>query len=934
MFKTIFLSKIQPGRIRWIGLSLTGASILLFITFIANVALASSYESTPKSDIPPLALQATATPTLTLQVGSTSVYSFSVATLGYEEVTLASPFGRARYSFRLPENWAIQSDGILILDLSYVYNQSNSQDYPPLFGDLTVTLDNQTLEIFPIEEELDHHRLRVSLPASLLANSDRTQHVIGLALDAGLLCEIPHEATLLIHPTSSVSITYNQRPLVLDLSRYPWPFYQRAAFEPDSVRFVLPSQSTAGDLSNALGIAAKLGDLTGKRAVISATTDLDLRNFLSNAPTTLDEHLVVIGRPQDNQLLSLLNDVAELPISLHQQQLGLVTQGPATIAPGDTFTYAFTITNTLDRSVNLTLVDPLPAYVEFMDCSPECSEDDGAKIIRWSGNLLEPDETINLSLRLRATDLLTGTTFENTVTLVEADLGPVNADTLTSQVVTASSNGQPQFSVAGESDYFFAYDGRAVAEGDGVIQEILSPWSANRAILVVTGLSDEAVRKASQAMSSEARFPGMNGAIALVRDALPPSEIEDATPRAVETTFEDLGYQDEVIRGASLQQVDYFFQIPFVGRLADEAAMDLYFSHSEVIDFRDSGLTVVLNDDPVVSVALNDETASDGHIQIALADANVRMGRVNRLSIRVDMSLGGVCANPDSGQVWLLIKRKSKIFLPHDENAALTFDLDYFPYPFDTNRALTDLLFAMPDAPAVDEWEATLRLAADLGDSAAGRTMLPVAMLGSDLPSERLRNYHIIAVGRPTRNGLIQHVNAQLPQSFLPDSDEIEQRLDNVVFRLPSGFDLGYLQLIPSPWNETRAFLAITGTTDESVQWAMRILKDSPWVLEGDLVLVQGDAVKTIDTRKLTSKGVAAVAATAVPEMTPFATPTATITPTPLSSSPTLSSASGEEQSSKGADRPAWLIPLLALNGMIAIGILAIAGWRARQRRL
>jgi hypothetical protein len=234
--------------------------------------------------------------------------------------------------------------------------------------------------------------------------------------------------------------------------------------------------------------------------------------------------------------------------------------------------------------------------------------------------------------------------------------------------------------------------------------------------------------------------------------------------------------------------------------------------------------------------------------------------------------------------------------------------------------------------------DATLRLVAKLGSSAAGDSMAPVATLGNRLPAEELANYHIIAVGRPSRNALIRQVNALLPQPFLPGSDEIDQRLDGVVFRLPPGIDLGYAQLIHSPWNQTRALLATTGTTDTAIQWVTDVLAGRPWALRsGDLALVQGDEVNTIATHKLTHGGKAAAVATAVPDLIPVAKPTATtplavsLAATPSSLGPT-SDTPAVKPSLKETEPPDWLIPLVGTTIVVVIVILGIALWQARWR--
>jgi len=887
-------------------------------------------------------LESRATPTATLQsavaipfsaqAGSVPAFSISLAELGYDEIVLDSPSDQFQYPFRLPENWAVQGDGILELDLSYAYDQISPGEYPATFGELIVKLDGQSLKTIAIAGEIkDSFQQQIPMPVSLLNNPDRTRHVLEFKFDTGLICEIPHRARLVIHPKSSISLDYSQRPLVLDLSRYPRPFYQQS-FDPDVVRVVLPSQPTVLDLSNSAGVAAKLGDLTGRGVVISATMDAQLISLVESPSATVDEHLFVIGQPQHNRLLPLLNEEVDLPVSLHQGRLGLAAHGPATVSPGETFDYTFVVTNTTDQSANLSLVDPLPPYAELVSCTGDCVENDESTII-WSEKQLAPDETIDLSLTLRASDVLTGTALENVVTLLDADFGPMNTATLTASVVSEPSGEEVQTVVSTVGDYFFVHEGKAVAHGDGVVQEILSPWNEDRAILIITGLSEEAVRLASQAMSSEAYFPGMSGSVALVQDALTRSELDVTTPAVVEATLSDLGYSDQMIRGGgAARQIDYFFQVPYGWELTEDAAIDVYFGHSERIDYENSGLTVLLNNQPLASAAFSEETAADGHLRVGLTSVELRRGGTDRLTLEVDLSMPGVCA--DDEQAWFLAKDDSRIFLAHRDGDGLNLDLDYFPYPFHMNPALTDLTFVLPAGPTVDEIESVLNLAASLGNSAAGKSVAPIVIMDSGLESQDLEDVQLIAIGRPSRNLAIQQVNADLPQPFLPGSDEIDQKLDDVVFRLPPGVNLGYLQLVPSPWNETRAFLAVTGTTDQGIDWAVDVLTNSRWALgSGNLALVRDEAVNTIDTRELTSAGAASAVTGAVPEMVAEATQateaTATIAATPLPQSSTTDL----QRLSNEKERPEWLIPLVAATGVVILVIFVIAFWQARRER-
>lgn len=933
--------------------------LALLMSIFSSIASASSRRLTPKDTFSAPALQSivtpianlqsaiqltqtvpgnsqnVVTPSMTAQIEAASVYSFSLAVLGYNERILTSPSGATQYLFRLPENWSIQTDGMLNLDLSYVYNRGVEDNAVASVGSLKVILDDQTLEIFPLEREiLDNYHLNVPLPSSLLAA--QTQHTIRLRLDMISPCEVAYKAELVIYPTSSITLGYEKRPLVPDLSNYPRPFYQQA-FEPDRVRFVLPSQLPVEDVRSALAMAAKLGDLTGNRLAISATTDLDLSQVLSSTGPILDEHLIVVGTPQDNQLLRYLNDVVDLPAPLYRRQLGLMSQGPATVARGDTFTYTFTVTNTIDRAVEFSLLNPFPAYTELVNCTPACTENTEDNAIVWNDNSLAPAETSSFVLTLKAAESLTGTVVENTVTLIEADLGPANADTMITSIVTGLADNEVQHSTA-EEGYFFADSGRAIAKDDGIVQEIVSPWNENRTVLIITGLNDEAVGKTGQAMSSEANFPGMSGNLALIKDVFS-NPVEDQVISNAERSFADLGYGDEVVQGGdTAKEIDYWFDVPYGWELTEDAFLELYFNHSQLIDYQASGLAVLLNRQPVSSIAFSEETANDGHLRVSLRDANIQAGKVNRLTVRINASIPGQCV--DSSRAWVLVKDSSKIFLAHEETD-LAFDLSIYPYPFHLNSTLSDLLFVLPDVPTINDIETALHLVTALGNSADGKSIWPSIIIASDPTGENLEDYHIIALGRPSRNAVIQEINDQLPQPFLPNSDQIDQRLDDVILRLPPNIDLGYLQLLRSPWDETHAFLVVTGTTDQAVNKAADILVNQSSSLKGNLALIKDNSeVKTIDTRQLISGAVAAAIATVVPEA--IQTPDKTQVEVPLgtetlaTSTPVLTNSSSDTPASvqvqAGTNYPVWIILLVATTGMVVAAIFGFVFWQSRRQ--
>jgi uncharacterized repeat protein (TIGR01451 family) len=353
--------------------------LLVLVLAVLEVAPVSSQgvETTPDLPEPTDVLQGIVTPTVSATVTPTfsiespaSEFAISLAELGYEERVLSSPYGTAEYTLRLPEGWELGEGSFFRLDFSYTYHGigiTDTQALPPLFGDIIVVVDGETQRVLSIEEPtLENARLRINLPLSLLNDPARNTHTIRVSLDASLLCDVPQGALLVIHPTSFFSLAYNQLPVTADLGLYPRPFYQRA-FELDQARFVLPAQPTEMELSGAVAVAAKLGDLAS-RMVISGTTDLELLNRLETGEP-LQEHLIVIGRPESNEVILKLNQLGVLPVPLQERQLSLVSEGPAAVVSDDILTYILALTNTTQDAVSsLSLVDTLPAYAQVVTC--------------------------------------------------------------------------------------------------------------------------------------------------------------------------------------------------------------------------------------------------------------------------------------------------------------------------------------------------------------------------------------------------------------------------------------------------------------------------------------------------------------------------------------------------------------------------------------
>jgi len=868
------------------------------------------------------------TPRIQAESQVIDTYEISLDKLGYGEKVLYSPSDAVEYELRLPEEWAIQAGSAFTLDTSYIFIGTNewTNSTALFFGAVTVSLRGQILSTWTITQTtIDHLHLSIPLPTEIL-NSENRVFNIQIKFDLDTACNLAQDARLIVHPDSFFSLVYTKQPIVADLGRYPRPFVQRT-FERDLVRFVLPEQPTQSELETAATIAARLGRLAYGIA-ISGTTDVEAMTLLQTQQPP-EEHLILIGRPDAHALIAELARFNVLPVMPVPRRSLLNSTGPTVTAPGDlvTFTVSMTYTGHLSRPVML--ADSFPQGTRMVSCIPTCTVKDTQAI--WAiPSTIRADDALSYTLVLRVGEVLTDVVLENKVILFDHNNSPLNVNTLTTTVSSTRPPTNTRHSTTSwDHGVFFAIGDQAVAEGDGILQEIISPWNPAHAILVVTGLTDEAVSKAGRALGSSLRFPALEGPFALIQEA----RLPDALPPewADEQTFEDLGYQDRILKGLS-QEISYYFTVLPGWQLTTNAYLDLEFNHSALLDYTNSSLTVLLNGNPIASTGFSAETAQNGRLRAYLGNS-YWPGRSNRLSIVAKMASPDRCAPMAT---WVTVKQSSRLYLEHTQASGQLIDLKYYPYPFNQQAGLYDTMYVLPSDPLPLEWEAMLRLAATMGQAVGGTEFAPTvwfADVGLPNPS-MLSAYHLVVIGRPLRNPLLQQINAGLPQPFLPNTDQIEQRLNQVVLRLPPNLSLGYLQLIDSPWNAARVLLAVTGTSDEGVQWAVDALASQSWSLAGNLSLVREKRIQTIDTRLLTRSGMAMALKTAVPEVI-----TQTITlvePTVTSTLPLTGTTTVSERDSTitpvGQTPPRWLVPFVVVMGIAIAGILGAAIWQTGRQ--
>jgi cellulose synthase operon protein B len=419
-------------------------------------------------------------------------------------------------------------------------------------------------------------------------------------------------------------------------------------------------------------------------------------------------------------------------------------------------------------------------------------------------------------------------------------------------------------------------------QDDGILQMAVSPWNTGRALLLVGGNTDLGVVKAAQALSSSNIQTVGDHSLALIADVATSADngpTNTNLPREM-NSFGDLGYGIQTMNGIGRSETVVRFTVPPGFVTTEDAYLDLTFNHSGLLDFSRSGLTVFMNGNLIGSVLLSEQTASTNTQRIKIP-ASALTPNTNELRFQVDLAPLSQCSFMDTSSLWFSILPESVINLPltpATSNTAAPNDMSSYPYPFTGEPTLSKLGMILPkNDPA--SWNTAASIAFELGSEATGALLSPSVAFDGEASESFRRDNNIIIVGLPKEMTTLAELNNSLPAPFDQGTNVAVLKGQQVAYRFPADANLGFLQLIPSPWNPNNVILAVSGTTPAGIGQAGNALTN-PGLrsrLKGNFALVNDQNLSVADTRTglgMSGVGAGGNASAAIPVTSGEANPT------------------------------------------------------------
>ena len=242
-------------------------------------------------------------------------------------------------------------------------------------------------------------------------------------------------------------------------------------------------------------------------------------------------------------------------------------------------------------------------------------------------------------------------------------------------------------------------------------------------------------------------------------------------------------------------------------------------------------------------------------------------------------------------------------------------NLSVYPYPFINMPTLSNAAFILPENnPA--SWAAASRIAFELGNRVRG-AVLDLSVAFDDAVSEEIRSNHdLIVVGLPSELTLISELRDSLPAPFEAGQNIPTINNQQVTYRFPPETSMGYLQLLPSPWNPAHSILTVTGSTNDGVQLAGNALTDPVQRsrLAGNLAVVSAENISVVDTRTGLGMGGIAENPDVISEpVDPASNPIPALPP---------------------AARPAWILPAVGVLVFLIVVVLIAALISSRRNSM
>jgi hypothetical protein len=351
-----------------------------------------------------------------------------------------------------------------------------------------------------------------------------------------------------------------------------------------------------------------------------------------------------------------------------------------------------------------------------------------------------------------------------------------------------------------KSDHLIVIDtlGRNPLAQDGPrgLTELVSPFNANRLMLVVSGADETDLQRATDALTTASARAALRGPHVDPAPVAP----HPAPERATRATFADLNFTLRPARGLGLHDFYLPLDVPYDWKLTNDASIELLFTHAHGLSAANSRLSVFVNGFAVTSVPLTNRNDDDGRLTVQLSPRQMHPGR-NWLHLVFDLHVPREdCNLRYLAEAWAEVKPESTLNLAHVVSLP-PIELRFLPSSLVLPANLSSDVFVVPAQPAPADLSAMVNIAARLGTYTPADGLRPQARTARTFDPAQSPGADIILIGSIEANAVLAAHDAQLPQPLTRVNGLIRPAGGRNLQLAESLNEAGYIEVLPSPWS-------------------------------------------------------------------------------------------------------------------------------------
>lgn len=287
--------------------------------------------------------------------------------------------------------------------------------------------------------------------------------------------------------------------------------------------------------------------------------------------------------------------------------------------------------------------------------------------------------------------------------------------------------------------------GQALSPEQGVILFFRAPDSNAKAVLVVSGNSDQAVFKAAQYLTTRPKISDLSGvSVAVPEGWSPPGSSSAKVPRYIEShtrTFRELGFGIEEVHKINAPPITYHVPVVNDFREGGKLWLDLNLSYSPNLNPEFSSLELRMNDVSIGNIPLTNPAGEQGkRVSVPISHELVRTRNNLVAQFHLMPEKYGWCVDNYVDNAWGKIMDDSQIRVEGGKSGLPDVGLlNGTMYPYSKEDHLQNLHLVLPNNPSAELLNAMLGFTTRLGRATLADTDLRFGLSMGDagLPGDK-----------------------------------------------------------------------------------------------------------------------------------------------------------------------------------------------------